>query len=101
MKTNGNQSEIDYVSLLELSDFSPETQETGAREYRIRGIDWILGELKKQLNQEEIGALNRYLRMCPSIKDLTEHLQHYPESKPMFETYIQKLHQQLPSLVSK
>jgi len=99
VKPNTDTPELDYVELLQLHNFSEAEQELGAREYRIRGVDSIINELKKELDKEEANALNRYLRMCPPIVDLTDYLKsHYPESKPLFAAYIPKLHKKIPTL---
>tara|TARA_B100000745_G_scaffold296537_1_gene242057 strand:- start:3175 stop:3543 length:369 start_codon:yes stop_codon:yes gene_type:complete len=92
--------ELDLVALLDLQSFNGEQLELALREYRIKGIDLLLADIKKTLKKkEEKDALNKYLRMCPSIERLTGHLlNEYPKSKEWFKEYNQKLKLKIPNL---
>ena len=96
MKPGDEQHKINLTKLLELDSFSSEIQELGLREWRIRGIDVVINQIKKQVSKEDATAINRYLRMCPSIECLTEHLQkEYPEFNQAISEYKPKLHKKL------
>ena len=89
------QPQVDYIELLQLESHTKKQKEIGAREFRIRGIDLIIADLKKILKKEEADALNRYLRMCPGIDQLTLNVKSYKESASLFKDYIPKLHQKI------
>lgn len=91
---------VDLVALLDLDSFVGEQRELGLREYRIKGIDVLLSDIKKTYTKkEDKDALNKYLRMCPSIEQLTAHiLTEYPKSKEWFADYSERLKLKIPSL---
>lgn len=96
-----DETAIDFTELLELKEFTSDAAELGAREFRIRGIDVVINDLKKSLDKEEANALNRYLQMCPTIDCLITHLQSdYPEFKTALADYLPKLHAKVPKLTT-
>ena len=91
---------LDLDTLLRLDSVRPPERAAGQREFRIRGIDEVIKQLKLKLSKDEANAINRYLRLCPSIEQLTNHLvEHYPESRAVIDSYADKLHQKLPKLI--
>lgn len=88
-----------HITLLELDTLSPDQQELGLREFRIRGIDTVLDQLKKVLGKEERTALNNHLKMCPSVECLTAHLEaEYTEFTQILENYLPKLHKVISNI---
>ncbi len=89
-------NQINLAHLLKLEGFSEEQQELGLREFRIRGIDTVITDLKKLLDTEGKTALNNQLKMCPSIECLVAHLQNeHKELDSVLESYLPKLHKKL------
>ena len=89
---------LDYVVALQLKSFSLNEQEAAAREFRIRGIDTLIKDLKQGLQKDEATALNRYLKQCPRIDELTQHILEYKEAQRLLEAYIPKLHIKIQDL---
>lgn len=88
---------VDMLALLDLHDCDEDAREYALRAYRIKGIDLLLSDLKKTLTKkEDRDALQKYLRMCPSIEKLTAHLlSEYPKSKKWFVSYSAQLRHEL------
>lgn len=84
---------VDMVELLDLSAFTDEALELALRDYRIKGVDQLLTDVKKNIRKkEERDALNKYVRMCPPVEKLTAHLlSEHPECKQWFKIYNEKL----------
>ena len=89
---------LDYSAVLQLGSFSLSEQENAAREFRIRGIDALIKDLKQDLQKDEAAALNRYLKQCPRIDELTQHVLEYKEAQKLLESYIPKLHKKIQDL---
>jgi len=84
-------AKVDYIELLNLHNMKPKQRELCLREYRVRGIDYITKELQQILATDEAASLTTFLKQCPRLDTLTNHLLTYKEADELFTVYRQQL----------